>query len=144
MKKLFLISVFLLFVSVASAQAVNVTFQWDPSPDAATAPADNPVKYKIYKCTDALATQCLAGMDVGTALTTVQPLVAGTTYWYATAYWNTVMGDGVPAGTSESAKSNILKVVVTIPPGNPKNYKIRTSSLGSIPGSKDTLFAMVR
>ena len=70
-------------------------------------------------------------------------LVAGTTYWYATAYWNTIMGDGTPAGIGESGKSNILKVVVSIPPGNPKNYKIRTSSIGSNSGSID-LFAMVR
>ena len=65
--------IWILLTGSGLAQSVNVTFQWDPSPDAATAPTDNPVKYKIYKCTDALATQCLAGIDLGTALTTTQP-----------------------------------------------------------------------
>jgi len=116
----------ILFVAVAEAQ-VNITFGWDPSADG-PGPADNPIKYKLYKCTDAGATICTA-VDAGTALELTQSVTTGVTYWYVTAYNMGLVVDGVPSGIQESGKSNILKLVVNQPPGNPKNAKVRTYSV---------------
>ena len=117
----------MLCASIAEAQ-VSVTLVWDPSTDA-PGPADNPVKYRLYKCTDAACTQCAAPIDVGTSLESTQPNPAGISYWYVTAYNNGIVADGVPVGIQESDKSNILKLVVTVPPGNPRNAKVRTYSV---------------
>ena len=124
MKTLLLTVMLITLCAVAQAQTVTITFAWDASTDG-PGPADNPVKYKLYKCTDAAATLCTS-TDAGPALTLAQSVTTGTTYWYATAYQNGIIADGVPMGILESGKSNVLKLIVNVPPGNPKNAKVRS------------------
>ena len=124
MKRLILLLVVLLVPTMAVAQTVTITFAWDASLSG-PGPVDNPVKYKLYKCTDVAATLCTSA-DAGIALTLAQSVATGTTYWYATAYQNGIIADGVPMGILESGKSNVLKLIVNVPPGNPKNAKVRS------------------
>ena len=114
---------FIAMIGMCHAQAATVGFAWDASDSAATAPANNPVKYKVYTCTDALMATC-AATDAGTALTVSVPMVAGSYWVYATAYQ--LLIDTTPtAGIVESPKSNVLAFKITVPPGNPKNFRIR-------------------
>lgn len=136
MKRILFIVLALFAVQVAAfGQTVNITFTWDASDSAATAPASNPVKYRM--CTSATAPpyatlpadRTIA--ETGTALEKMIPLGRGTVYAFATAYWCATVVDGVCQGTeiAESGPSNILKVDISIPPGNPKNYKVKTTSI---------------
>lgn len=113
------------------AQIVK-TFAWDASDSAATAPPANPVKYRLYNCTDQTYSSC-AIVDAGTALQVDMSLHDGTQYLYCTAYWFSLVVDGVPQGTDtiESGKSNILKAEVKVPPGNPKNAKVKITTIAS-------------
>jgi len=128
MKNLIFATLLLLICAAMAEAQVSVTFVWDASADG-PGPADNPIKYRLYKCTDAACTQCATPIDVGPALESTQPTAAGITYWYVTAYNNGIIADGVPSGIQESEKSNIVKLVVTVPPGNPRNAKVRTYSV---------------
>lgn len=110
-----------LMCGISFAQAATVKFAWDASDTVGT--ANNPIKYKLYVCKDAAFTQCTA-TDAGTALLTQADLAAGTYWVYATAYMNMI--DTEPtAGIVESSKSNVLNFVLQVPPGNPKNFRIR-------------------
>ena len=135
MKKLMLLALFTLLCTTVYAQQINVTFAWDASESAATQTPSNPVKYRL--CLSPVAPpysplpETRTIVDTGTALEGVLPISRGITYVFATAYWCGLMSDGVcqdPVGTvSESGPSNVLKLEVTIPPGNPRNYRIRSS-----------------
>ena len=139
MRRTLLLLTFLLLAASAWAQAVNVIFQWDASDSAATQAAANPVKYRLCSSLTAPPYATLPAdriiLGVETALEGTLSLTRGTFYVFATAYWCGLMVDDVCEdllGTvSESGHSNILKVELTIPPGNPKNYRIRTSSVAA-------------
>lgn len=128
MKRLLALLVFMALPAVLSAQTVTVTWQWDPSDSAATAPVDNPVKYRLYRCADQALATCTMS-DAGTALQLAKQEGTGTSFWYATAYWNGIATDGGYNGVVESGKSNVVKLTVTAPPGNPKNVKIKLYSI---------------
>lgn len=114
--------------AIAAAQA-DVTFAWDVSDSAAGAPANNPVRYRLYSCADQALTQC-APNEAGTALEHKLTLAGGVYYILARAYWNALTVDGNPTGDAlESGNSNVLKVEVHVPPGNPKNTRVRVTTV---------------
>ena len=50
----------------------------------------------------------------------------GSCYVFATAHWCAVISDGACSGTAtvESGASNVLRLPVQVPPGNPQNYRV--------------------
>lgn len=149
MKYLLLILSMMLTIETAWAQSVNITFAWDASDSAATAPATNPVKYRLCTSVTAPPYATLPAdriiTDAGTALEKMVPLARGTVYAFATAYWCATVVDGVCQGTAiaESGPSNILKVDISIPPGNPKNYKVKTTSIAETTNGQTMQMAKV-
>lgn len=111
---------------------VNVTLGWDPS--ITPSPPENPINYRIYKCTDVGLTSCVM-FEAGTGLT-YGPLAlqhASTQWFYATA-WNYDLesetgGEVKQFNVQESDKSNILRVKAFAPPGNPKNSRIQVTQI---------------
>ncbi len=117
----------------ASAQVpVEITFAWDASGDDTRDPASlNPVKYRLHTSATAPVDGAIpAGAishEAGTALELMLPLTAGSYYVFATCYWCAVVSDGACSGnaTVESGPSNVLRLLVQVPPGNPRNYRVR-------------------
>ena len=149
-RTLFVICALFAIQAAASAQTVNITFAWDASDSAATAPATNPVKYRL--CTSATAppyTTLPADRvitEAGTALEKMVPLGRGTVYAFATAYWCATVVDGVCQGTAiaESGPSNVLKVDISIPPGNPKNFKVKATQIAETMNGQTMQMARAR
>lgn len=124
----------LLVVPCLGQTPVNVTFGWDASDSAATAPAGNPVKYRLYTSAISPNGAIPAGAvrhDAGTALEFMVPMTAGSYYVFATAYWCAIVVDGACSGTEtvESGLSNVLQLQIQVPPGNPKNYRVRITGI---------------
>jgi hypothetical protein len=125
MRRVFLFLLLALLAAPAWSQQITKTVAWDASSSAATAPVDNPVKYRLYTCADQTFTGCQV-QEAGTALEIPHTFQSGTVFQFATAYWYALVVDGVPQGDiAESGKSNVMRVTVQIPPGNPGNAKIR-------------------
>jgi hypothetical protein len=135
MKSLTLFLAMMLVAAFALAQAQTpVTFAWDASDSAATAPAGNPVNYRLYVSTTLPTGTVPAGAtvhDTGIVLEHLVQFTSGTFYVFCTAYWNALTVDGAPiAGTTlESGLSNVLKVEVKVPPGNPKNARFKVTTV---------------
>ena len=107
------------------AMAVDVPFAWDASASPST--PENPILYRFYTCDSVALTTCIK-TDVGQTLTWIEPLPIGTSYVYVTALQYTIMGDGKVSGPiAESDKSNVMKVEIKSPPGNPKNIRIKVN-----------------
>lgn len=132
-KIFFLLFVLALLASPAAAQSITKTFAWDASTTTST--PENPIRYKFYVCPNQTYTNCTIG-DAGTALEFQYPLVTGVSYVYVTAWYNALTVDGVPTSdVLESGKSNILKLEVRVPPGNPGNARIKVTQIaGSASG----------
>lgn len=120
-KAMGIILVLLLFVGVASAQ-VNVTFAWDASDTPST--ATHPIGYRLHLCSNETLTACQTN-EAGQNLEKQLQLGANSLNWvYATCYWDLI--EGQPnAGIVESEKSNVLRIQIFSPPGNPKNPRIK-------------------
>lgn len=135
MKSLTLILALLFLTATSMAQAeAPATFAWDASADAATAPANNPVKYRLYVSTTLPTGTVPTGAtlhDTGLILEHQVGFPSGTFYVFATAYWNALTVDGIPIAGSvvESGLSNVLKVEVKVPPGNPKNARFKITTV---------------
>jgi hypothetical protein len=143
MRNWILFCALLLVIPPVMAQVeAPATFAWDASIDAATAPANNPVKYRLYIVTTIPGSTVPVGSvprDAGTALEKSASFPSGTFYVFVTAYWNALTVDGVPIAGSvvESGLSNVLKVEVKVPPGNPRNAKFKVTTVaGSQTGQK--------
>ena len=115
---------------------VEITFAWDASSDDTRDPASrNPVKYRIYTSAaapvDGAIPEGAGGHEAGTALELMVPLAAGSYYVFATCYWCAVISDGACSGTAavESGLSNVLRLLVQVPPGNPQNYRVRITGI---------------
>ena len=134
MKRLTLLLATLLIAStMALAQSVPATFAWDASTDG-PGPANNPVKYRLYVSAVLPTGTIPAGAaqnDAGIALEKAVTFTTGTYYIFATAYWNALTVDGLPVADTilESGLSNVLKVEVRVPPGNPKNAKFKVTNV---------------
>ena len=90
-----------------------------------------PSRTRSSRCQDQALTKC-APTDTGTALQYDLPMSRGTIYLYVTAWWYDLVVDGIPQGQAlESGKSNVLRVDVQIPPGNPSNARIRVSTVAN-------------
>ena len=145
MKRLTLLLVTLLIAStVAMAQSVPATFAWDASVDG-PGPDNNPVKYRLYVSTTLPAGSIPADAvqnDAGIALEKTVTFTTGTFYVFATAYWNALTVNGLPvAGTVlESGLSNVLKVEVRVPPGNPKNAKFKVTNVAQSTTGQSVIF----
>jgi hypothetical protein len=127
----------LLLVLPAFAQTpVNITFGWDKSSDDTRNPLDtHPITYKLYVSTTAPTGGTMPAnslvYEAGSNLEKLVPLTAGT-YWAAvSAQWCAVFADNACSGTAliESGLSNVLRVQVQVPPGNPSNYRVRITGL---------------
>lgn len=128
-----LLATLLIVSTMAVAQTVPATFAWDASTDG-PGPVTNPIKYRLYVSTALPAGTIPAGAiqnDAGIALEKAVSFASGTFYVFATAYCNALTVDGLPVVGSivESGLSNVLKVDVRIPPGNPKNVKFRVTGV---------------
>ena len=140
MKKLVLLSIMLLTTSFALAQTIPVTFAWDASVTPST--PENPIKYKLCLSPTAPATWPAGAnptdricADAGILLEQLLNMTVGTRYIFATAYYFGMTVDGVidPTKFLESGPSNVLKVVVFAPPGNPS--KVRVKSITNVMNS---------
>lgn len=134
-----------LLTTLAYAQTpfVPVTFAWDASTTVGT--VENPIKYNLCS-TSIVPTSWPAGgfppdraaRNAGTALELQVGIVVGTFYFFATAYYYGMTVDGVldTTKTLESGPSNVLKIVVFAPPGNPSKVRIKsvTAAMGSTSG----------
>jgi hypothetical protein len=128
------ISALSLVIFVMAQAEAPATFQWDASVDAATAPANNPVKYRLYVSSTLPAGTVPTGAtmhDTALLLEHQVSFPSGTFYVFATAYWNALTVDGVPIAGSvvESGLSNVLKVEVKVPPGNPRNARFKVTGV---------------
>lgn len=139
-KRSFLFFSLLLISGLVFAQSIPVTFQWDASATIGT--TDNPIKYRMCSSSIAPASWPTGGFptdrvvrDAGTALEFPVNIVVGTFYFFATAYNYGMTVDGVIDTTKlqESGPSNVLKIVVTAPPGNPS--KVRIKSVTQVQGT---------
>lgn len=117
-----------------SATPVNITFGWDKSSDD-TGDVTRPISYRIYVSTTApvggVMPTSAAKHEAGQAIELMIPLTAGTYYVAATARWCAVYADGACSGTAEaeSGLSNVMQLQVQVPPGNPKNYRVRITGM---------------
>ena len=139
-RRIFLTSFFSLLTSFAGAQTLPLSFAWDASATPGT--TDNPIKYRL--CSSLLPPSAWPVgalpsdrviREAGTALELNTNVMIGTYYFFATAYNYGLTVDGVLDTTKlqESGPSNVLKLVVTAPPGNP--LKIRLKSVSIVAGS---------
>jgi hypothetical protein len=129
-----LLATLLIASTMALAQSVPATFAWDASTDG-PGPVTNPIKYRLYVSTTlpvggGIPTGAVQN-DAGIALEKAVSFASGTFYVFATAYCNALTVDGIPVVGSivESGLSNILKVDVRIPPGNPRNAKFKVTNV---------------
>jgi hypothetical protein len=138
-RRFFLASFFTLFAPFLQAQTLPLLFQWDPSATQGT--ADNPIKYRLCSSrlppaswTTPLPSDRVIN-EAGTALEFNVNSMVGTYYYFATAYNYGLSVDGVLDLTKiqESGPSNVLKIVITSPPGNP--LKLRLKSVSVVAGS---------
>lgn len=145
MKNCLLLIAALLLSTLAHAQApfIPVTFAWDTSSTVGT--VENPIKYNLCSTSIAPANWPAGGFppdraarNAGTALELQMGIVVGTFYFFATAYYYGMTVDGVldTTKTLESGPSNVLKIVVFAPPGNPSKVRIKsvTNAMGSTSG----------
>jgi hypothetical protein len=139
-RRIFLTSFFGLLTSFAGAQTLPLSFAWDASATLGT--VDNPIKYRLCSTMLPPTGWPVGGLpsdrvirESGTALELNTNVMIGTYYFFATAYNYGLTVDGVLDTTKfqESGPSNILKLVVTAPPGNP--LKIRLKSVSIVAGS---------
>ena len=139
-RRVFLSSFFGLFVSFAGAQTLPLSFAWDASSTPGT--VDNPIKYRLCSSLLPPSTWPVGSLpadwvirDAGTALELNTNVIVGTYYFFATAINYGLTVDGILDTTKlqESGPSNVLKLVVTAPPGNP--LKIRLKSVSTVMGS---------
>ncbi|MCJ7761674.1 hypothetical protein MUP59_11135 [Candidatus Bathyarchaeota archaeon] len=138
---LFLISFFILFVSFVGAQSLPLSFAWDASATPGT--IENPIKYRLCSTMLPPVGWPVGGLppdrvirEAGTSLELNTGIMVGTYYFFATAYNYGLTVDGVLDTTKfqESGPSNVLKLVVTAPPGNP--LKLRLKSVSIVAGSQ--------
>lgn len=140
-RRIFLTSFFSLFASFAGAQTLPLSFAWDASTTPGT--VENPIKYRLCSTMLPPAGWPVGGLpsdrvirEAGTALELNTNIMIGTYYFFATAINYGLTVDGVLDTTKlqESGPSNVLKLVVTAPPGNP--LKIRLKSVSTVAGSQ--------
>lgn len=139
-RALLILTMLVLLAAPAIAQVggtVNATLVWDKSSDDSRDPASaHPIGYKVHVCLNAAGDNCQTAIDVGTALEKpVQLAPNSLTFYFITAYWDAVEGCA-DCGIQESGRSNILRVQVFNPPGNPGNAKVKvvTVARGRDPG----------
>lgn len=140
-RQIFLSFFFCFFASFLSAQTLPLSFQWDASATQGT--VDNPIKYRLCSSmlppsawpVGSLPTDRVI-RDAGTSLELNVNSTIGTYYYFATAYNYGLTVDGVIDTTKlqESGPSNVLKIVITSPPGNP--LKLRLKSVSIVAGSQ--------
>lgn len=129
MKRLFVLSLFLAIPAVLSAQTLPVTFQWDASATVGT--ADNPIKYNMCHSAAAPVGGGLPAdrvcVDAATALEALVQAPRGVRFYFATARMFALTVDGALSGdVMESGPSNVLRVEVFAPPGNPSKIRIKS------------------
>ena len=136
MKTLCAFLAILLVPGIAAAQALlPVTFQWDASATPST--TENPIKYRVCYSLQAPANWPAGSLptdrvcaDAGTLLEWRLSMPTGTRYVFCTARNYGVTSDGVinPGYEQESGASNVLRIEIFAPPGNPKNIRIKSVS----------------
>lgn len=127
----------LMFAAPGLAQTpVNITFGWDKSSDDTRDPAStHPVTYRLYVSPTApvggVMPETAGKHEAGTALELMVSMSAGTYYVAASAFWCAVHDGTQCQGTAmvESGLSNVLRLIVQVPPGNPSNYRVRITGM---------------
>lgn len=127
MKRLVLCLSCLLFMSIP-ALAASVSYIWDASiPDAEhPTPANG---YNVYTCTDSALNSCTS-IDVGNVQLVYLDLSTGSYWIFVRAYSFEISGTDAngsfrSGAKIESTNSNVVATYVHVPPGNPKNVKVR-------------------
>ena len=130
-KRLFLVLFIAAFMTAsAAAQQIKVTFQWDASATQST--PENPIKYRLcwmpaMPPTDGTYPETRTINEAGDSLVYDATMGTGTFYVFATAFYYGMRVDAVLDATRllESGPSNVIKIEIFAPPGNPSKIRIK-------------------